>query len=128
MVELSNFILNSNFTSEKMLPAEYTISGSITGGLKEHKTLLGSFNVTVPNGNYIINAIHSNSNNTNKYTGINATYIETVSYIVFGEVLQTSSTNIRLNVYIIVSGGGSATIPSFTVSSKVKLSYLPLDW
>lgn len=136
MVEINNFILNSDFASEKIINMPtINMAKSISGGSRTGNQLLGYTDYIVPSGDYIISAIHSNTYNSKRYSGIYGYYFDLPSddgpsfpFHTFGEIIQTSKTNIRLNVWLIVSGGGSCTVPSFIATAKVKLAILPLSW
>jgi hypothetical protein len=135
-VKINNFILNTDFTNEKVItPSPRTITVSISSGRKANKTILGYADLTVPSGKYMITGVHSNSNNNTKYAGIYGDYLTGNSdggpsypYWVFGELVQTSNTNIRLRVWGFSAGGYNFTIPAFTATVKVSLSMLPIDF
>jgi len=134
-VVISDFIFNSDFTSEKLIESVKKLEYTISAGSRAHKALIGYVNMTVDSNDYLISAIHSSTKTSVIQCGPYGDYATGASaagagypYFVYGEVIQTSKTNIRLRIWLTVSGGGSAYIPAMTVTARVKLSVLPLKW
>lgn len=136
MTKINNFIFNSDFTTEKLVPTEFVISNTHPGGSLNGRLLLGTYNVTVPSGLYIINSSHTSNRYPYSGSGQFVLYATGLAdyqdppyyfyYNVYGEIIQTSNTTISLRLWLNIDGGGSATIPSISFNVKIKLTYLPI--
>lgn len=129
MAKISNFRLNTHFTSLKQLPdkcqASFNIGGSYGYVLGQ---VLGSAIITVPAGAYVETPLLrcGIDGNINHLAHEFAYTLNTLSDIYFS-INQISSTQYQVRALLNNTSSSTVTVPNSTVTAILRLAIAPFD-